>query len=237
MSYSGTWYPPPERLVLSADEIHVWRANLRVPGQQLESYYHTLSLDERTRAAKFHFSKDHNDFVAARGILRNILARYLGQDAAALRFCYNSAGKPAVMPVPQNRELQFNLAHSHGLALYAFACSPVGIDLEWIQPWRYDPEIAEMLFSSRERSELMNLPEQERAEAFFRNWVCKEAYVKARGQGLSIPLRSFDVCIKSAAAAPRLSDPQWSVQTFTPGLSYVAAVVVEGHGRELRLFE
>jgi 4'-phosphopantetheinyl transferase len=142
-------------------------------------------------------------------------------------------------------ELGFNLAHSHELALYAITRGrEVGIDLERIRSNLVDEQIAERFFSPREVVVLRGLPTHRQREAFFNCWTRKEAYVKAKGQGLSIPLDQFDVSLAPGEPAALLSTqwhPQeasrWSLQKLNPGCGYVAALAVEGHDWQVKCWQ
>jgi 4'-phosphopantetheinyl transferase len=205
----------------------------------------TLTPDETGRAERFFFEKDKNHFVAARGVLRDILSRYLSTEPAQIRFQYNDYGKPALGPTFVQSGLTFNLSHAHGLALYAIAHHrQVGIDLEYIRALSDIEQIAERFFSNREQAAFRSLPDAQKRAGFFNCWTRKEAYIKARGQGLSFPLDRFDVSLRPGAPAALLEvkdDPQerarWSLQSLTPAPSYVAAVAVEGFGWQLKQWQ
>lgn len=229
-------------LTMGSDEVHVWQASLSLTVSSLQSLQQTLTIDERTRAEQFRFQQDREHFIAARGLLRTILSRYLGVEPNHLRFCYNSNGKPALIPSYGGDTLRFNLSHSYGLALYAVTRDQgIGIDLEYVRtniPWQ---EMAEQFFSSRENGMLRSLPVDLQPKAFFNCWTRKEAYIKATGKGLSIPLNQFDVSLVPGEPAALLStqwDPQeaarWSLQELILGPKYVAALAVEGDRCQLK---
>ena len=134
--------------------------------------------NERERAARFHFQKDRDHFVAARGILRLILGHYLDQPPEQLRFSYGPFGKPSLAGEADGQQLQFNVSHARGLALYAFARGrALGIDIEYVRADLAGDEIAERFFSRQEVSALRALPENARTHAFFNCWTRKEAYM------------------------------------------------------------
>jgi len=235
------WRSPPETLTLGCDEVHVWRATLDKTPSRIQSFLSNLAPDERARAEQLYFERDREHFIVARGVLRAILSGYLNRVPASLSFCYSSYGKPALAGESDWDAIRFNVAHSHGVAVYAVARGrEVGIDLERI---RFDlalAEIAERFFSRREVAMLRTLPTEVQRQAFFRCWTCKEAHIKARGQGLSLPLDQFDVSLASGEPAAVLAtqpDPseasRWSLQELAPGPGYVAALAVEGHGWRL----
>jgi 4'-phosphopantetheinyl transferase len=212
-------------MVLGSDEVHVWRASLDQNPPRID----TLAADERARAARFYFEKDRAQFTAARGALRAILGCYLDRAPETLAFSYGPFGKPALADEPA---IHFSVSHSHGVALYAVTrkCE-IGIDLERI---RFDlafAEIAERYFSRAEAAMLRTLPLAVQRDAFFRCWTRKEAYVKARGEGLSLPLDQFD--LSSASGEPQ----GWSLQDLVPAPDYVAALAVAAQGCSLACWQ
>jgi 4'-phosphopantetheinyl transferase len=232
---------PLRNLALSADEVHLWHATL--DEQLVDSLEHLLSQDELSRANRFHFAKDRNHFIVARGLLRKLLAAYLGIGCGALRFSYGEKGKPSLEP-DQRGSINFNLAHSHGMAIYAFSRGrELGVDLEFIKEDLEAEKIAERFFSRHEVDVLRSVPDELRKQAFFNCWTRKEAYIKARGEGLSMPLDEFDVSLAPGEAAALLKnhrDPaevsRWSMQSIPVLPGYVAALVVEGHEWRLKSF-
>lgn len=200
-----------------------------------------LSDDERRRAGRYYFQSDREHFIAARGVLRSILSYYLNVDARELRFGYGTYGKPALMLPSDAADLRFNLSHAGGLALYAVTRDrAIGIDLEYLRADMECMQIAARFFSPREHAMLCALPTAARLEAFFTCWTRKEAYIKARGEGLALPLDQFDVSLTPGEPAQLLGvrsdldDPgRWSFQGLSPGPGYIAAVAVEGHSWHL----
>jgi 4'-phosphopantetheinyl transferase len=232
------WRSPPETLVLGCDEVHVWRATLNQTPSQIQSFRHNLAADEQARAERFHFERDRGHFIVARGVLRAILGGYLKRAPECLSFCYSSHGKPALAGESDGDAIRFNVSHSHGIALYAVTRGrEVGIDLERIRSNLAVAEIAERFFSRREAAMLRTLSTEEQREAFFRCWTRKEAYLKARGEGLSLSLDQIDVSLAPGepdvvpGTQPDSSEAsRWSLQELTPAPGYVAALAVEGHG-------
>jgi 4'-phosphopantetheinyl transferase len=233
-----SWHSPPENLVLGCNELHVWRANLDQTSSQIQTFHHSLAADEQARAERFYFERDRQHFIVARGVLRAILGGYLNRAPECLSFCYSSHGKPALAGESNGDAIRFNVSHSHGVALYAVTRGrEVGIDIERI---RFDlavAEIADRFFSPREVAMLRTLPREAQRQAFFRCWSRKEAYSKARGEGLSLSLDQFDVSLapgEPAAVLGTQRDPSeasgWSLQELTPAPGYVAAFAVKGHG-------
>jgi 4'-phosphopantetheinyl transferase len=207
----------------------------------VRSLHRTLAPDEQARAERFYFRKDRERFIVARGLLRVILSRYLDTKPGQLRFCYGLNGKPSLVTTPGQDTLNFNSSHSQGLALYAITRNrEIGIDLEYIDTDFACEQVAEQFFSSREKATLRTLPTKMKHEAFLTCWTRKEAYIKARGEGLSFPLDQFDVSMipgEPALLANTRGDPQeasrWSLRELRPSTSYMAALAVEGHGWRL----
>ncbi len=214
---------------LSSNEIHIWQASLDQPTERWQTLAELLSPDETIRANAFHFERDQRRFIVARAVLRLLLGHYLNSGARDLKFVYGTKGKPSVANEPS---LQFNVTHSHELALYAFGThQPLGIDLEYQRTVTDMQGIARGNFSAHENAIFNALPDHLKQEAFFNCWTRKEAYIKALGEGLSHPLDSFDVTFVPGEPA-RLLDvygfpdeaAQWSFHAFTPHPDYIAAL-------------
>ena len=231
-----SWNSPPLDLTLDLGEIHVWRVSLAQTESCLQSLQQTLSTDERTKADRFRFPKDRSQFIVSRGALRAILSRYLNISSHILRFDYNPYGKPSLIVAQGGNTLRFNLSHSRGMALIALTKNrDIGVDIEGINPNFSCLEIAEKFFSPLENSVLGSLPEHLQATAFFTCWTRKEAYIKAVGKGLSIPLNQFDVSLAPGEPAALLNvegNPEevskWSLIELFPSSDMVAAVAVAG---------
>jgi 4'-phosphopantetheinyl transferase len=214
-------------LDIGDNEVDVWRASLQCEPDFLKRLEATLSDNEKNRAARFHFARDRQFFVAARGILRHLAGAYLKRAPSQLLFHYGPAGKPSISQENLGCPIRFNLSHARRTALYAFARDrEVGIDLEGIRSDFAAEAIAERFFSSNEVAELRALPAELQAEGFCNCWTRKEAYVKARGEGLQIPLHSFDVALSPGSPAQffRGVEPCWNLVAFTPEPNYVAAL-------------
>jgi 4'-phosphopantetheinyl transferase len=198
-----------------------------------------LAADERERARRYRFDRDRVRFVAARGTLRLILSRYAGCPAARIPIARGPHGKPRL--AGEAARLQFNLAHSCGSAVLAVSRErSLGIDLEWIR--RVDEaRIAARFFSANERAAVLQQHGSARRRSFFSCWTRKESYVKALGQGLSIPLHGFDVqaCAERPAQLVRTDwsadeASRWRLCDLPPLRGYAAALAVEGHDWRLR---
>ncbi len=218
----------------ASDEVHSWCVSLDVPPETSAGLYATLTNDERNRSARLRFERDRRRFVVARGVLRKLLGRYLGIPPGSVRFVYNAFGKPELSPELGGR-LKFNLSHSADLALIAIAVdAEIGVDLEFIREQSDWAEIARCFFSAAERDRLNRLPSHLYPQAFFSCWTKKEAYVKARGEGLAIPLTSFSVPLLDGTPTDAVLARRWSLYTLQPAPGYIGALAVEGRGRRLR---
>lgn len=232
--------PPPPDLQLLKGQIHIWSASLDQPELQFQRLYQTLSLDEDDRAKRFVFERDRRHFAICRGILRAIVARYLSVSADSVSFKYGTNGKPGLVDSSGNETFFFNLSHSEGLALYAFTRDQeVGVDLECMRDISELEQLAERIFSVREIEIFRSLAEGRKKEAFFNGWTRKEAFVKALGDGLSLPLDNFDVSFVLGEPAKLISIEDnsneisgWSIQDLLPAHNYVAAFAVKS-----RVFE
>jgi 4'-phosphopantetheinyl transferase len=227
----NSWIPSPVELDIADGDIHLWRAYLDCEETQLRRFEATLASDEKDRAHRFFFQRDRDNFVATRGILRELLGRYVSRPPREIEFGYAPYGKPALMAKGFGRPIQFNLSHSHGLALFAFAVGRnLGVDVELVRADFGGDDIAERYFAPQEVEELRKLPASLQAEAFFLCWTRKEAYVKARGEGLQIALNSFHVSL--TPGQPELlhsvDSLRWSLRSLRPDQRYVGALVGEG---------
>ena len=145
--------PPTQLLELFPSEIHVWRAKLALDAAELERLQKILSSDEQARAERFFFGKDRQRFIASRGILREILSRYVKREPARLEFTYSRFGKPSLASEISGDNIHFNLSHSNGLALYAVSrISQIGVDLEAVNRTVPCEQIAQYFFSPQDEA-------------------------------------------------------------------------------------
>lgn len=238
------WNTSPERPELGPNDIHIWRASLDQSTTREQLFRKLLTADELLKADRFRFEKDRRHFTVARGVLRKLLSSYLGCSPATLQFDYSDYGKPS-LTADYASALRFNLAHSGGVALYAFTkVGEIGIDLEFIRPEFTGDEIARRYFSAREVASLECLVEQKRHQAFFNCWTRKEAFIKAKGLGLSLGLDQFDVTLAPDEAAAVLHTrwdeteaPRWSLRAIDVGAGFAGAIAIESHDWQGSYFE
>jgi 4'-phosphopantetheinyl transferase len=229
----------PGHAELGGREVHLWTVRLQATEAESASLLSSLSQDERVRAERFHFARHRRAFVLGRAVLRALVGSYLGIAPPEVAFTYGSKGKPALPDI--GSPLRFNASNSSDLAAYAFTqgCE-IGVDIEQSRRLVDMEDIAARFFAPEEASELMQLSEAERSVAFFNCWTRKEAYIKAVGDGLSVPLDSFRVSLRPGVAPEIVSlggsaeaAACWTLQEFTPGEDYVGAVAYPGRPRLL----
>ena len=215
--------------------VFVYRAALAVAPERLREYAALLAPDETERAANYRFDRDRNRYIVGRGILRVLFASILSASPESLRFSYSPFYKPALIQPDDAPQLHFNLAHSEDAALFAFAWDrTLGVDIEAVKSDTPCDELAQNYFAEAECAAYFNLPEPERRAAFFRIWTRKEAYVKARGEGLSLPLSHFDVSSGEADARLLTTRPdageadRWRMANLSLGDNFAGALVAFG---------
>ncbi|HKP77029.1 MAG TPA: 4'-phosphopantetheinyl transferase superfamily protein [Longimicrobiaceae bacterium] len=239
------WLPGPARPRLAEGEVHVWRASLLASPGELARLHELLSDEEKVRAARFRYDLHRGRFIAGRGIQRLLLARYLDADPAALRYRQAAHGKPMLDGPAAESGIRFNVTNAEDGLLLALATGrELGVDLEPLHRAVDRDAVARRFFSVPENEVYDTIPEEQRDAAFFTCWTRKEAYIKAVGDGLSMPLDCFDVTLRPGEPARLLAtrgDPQqverWTMRALDPGPGWLAALVVEGAAAEVRLFD
>ncbi len=226
--------PPAHKVV------HLWSAGLEPPPARVEELRRLLTVEEAARADRFRFDRHRRRFIVRRGVLRLLLAGYLGQDPARVRLEEGDKGKPFVPQAaaePASR-LHFNLSDSRDLAVYAFTRgAELGVDVEVLRPMPDAQSIAESFFSAEEQERLRRVPPERKARAFFNCWTRKEAYIKAIGEGLSEPLDRFSVTLLPEEPARFVhlgGDPEraagWTLHHLVPEEGTVGGLALEGDG-------
>ncbi len=218
--------PPP----LEPGHIHIWRYRLDQPLENLTGQESLLAPGELDRASRYLFPLHRNRFIVGRAQLRKILGGYLGTPPAAISFAYSEFGRPTLSPILHPAGFAFNVSHSEDLWLLAVSLTPVlGIDVERFRTDFGGEDIARSNFAPNEFRELMSLPERVRPQAFFNCWTRKEAYVKALGGGLQIPLDSFEVTLRPGDPPKFLrgASDDWNLLSFVAEEGYQAAVACQ----------
>ncbi len=232
---SDSWLVPSSFPTLNENEVHIWRASLDVADDQLAKFRATLSPDECERADRF-IRKVHGDrFTASCGILRLLLSRYLDIDAKEIGFEYGKHGKPSIGKRGNAIDLRFNLSHSGDVAVFAFAVGrELGVDIEAPKASHDFPAMAKRYFSHEEVDALFALPEEKFQDTFYACWTRKEAYIKARGEGVSFALNKFAVSVEPGEQ-PRLlfsklapeDIHRWVFHNIRPEADVVGALAIE----------
>ncbi len=229
------WHKPLTPPILANNQAHIWRASLDVPAGEIERLTTFLSPDEIVRANKFKFARDKKRFIAARGILRELLANYLQITANQIEFSYSDRGKPHLAASIPDLSLQFNLSHSQNYALYGFTRNcRLGIDLEYLRSMNDAAKIAKRFFSAAESELISSLTADKQKRVFFQLWTAKEAYLKATGEGLAGLLSEIEISITPESSVTLLSvqgnvetAANWAMTSFVPVTDYVGTVVIE----------
>lgn len=222
----------------SRGEVHVWRAPLgRTRAADALLLSSVLDSHELYRARRFHFERDRTRYIAAHAAVRSILGGYLGVPPRQVKFTRGLRGKPILGGEYASAGLTFNLSRSENLALVAVTRDrDIGVDVELI---RRDIPLDEISahFTRAERALLGELPRPQRAGACFQLWTRKEAYLKATGDGLMVPLSRVGVAARviateasraPASVAARSHVSRWSLEDLTPAPGYAAALAVAG---------
>ena len=226
------WPVAPREIAYAAGEVHVWRLDLSRANARDPRFWSWLSQDEQQRASRFVFARDRDRFVLARAGLRQLLGAALGLAPQAPAFAANDYGK---LRLAAGGGPAFNLSHSGERALYAVACDrEVGVDVEAIRADLARDGDVTQFFSAAEIADLRALPAAAQVDGFFACWTRKEAYIKGRGMGLSMPLDRFRVSLDAAHARLVADDDdptataRWHMHTLSAGRGYAAAVAADG---------
>jgi len=240
-----SWQTPPTDLSLPVDEVHVWRVDLDAAPEVVEYCMTVLSASELARAQRYVFERHRRRWSVARATLRLILGRYLKTVPGAFEFDLNKFGKPSLTTPYKETNLEFNLSHSDEIAVYAFTYNRlIGIDVEYMRTDLNYDGMARHSFSPQEQQIIFKLEGEEKRQAFFRGWTCKEAYAKALGKGFSQAFDKFTVSLlppQPFALVQQDEDEgeltRWSFRDLEVAPDYAGALVVEGEGWVGRLWD
>ncbi|HEX3470576.1 MAG TPA: 4'-phosphopantetheinyl transferase superfamily protein [Silvibacterium sp.] len=227
---------------LEKGEVHIWRLEPE-PAVELSHYFHLLDRGEQDRAGRFRFQHLTRSFIVDHGRLRLILGAYTRSNPEDLVFSLNKFGKPRLEDLDSG--LRFNLSHTEGLTLLALCLdAEIGIDVEAVRPMEDWQEVARSHFSIRENDALKSTIRSDRQNAFFRCWTRKEAFLKANGHGLSMPLDSFAVSLAPEEFPALLDcawDPhetsRWLLFSLELGQKFIGALAIENHEWKIRSFD
>jgi len=222
---------------LPADVIDLWFTFPdEISDERLLSRYEQLLTDEeRTQWRRFYFARHRHQYLVTRALVRSTLSCYADVSPPDWRFSRNAYGKPEIMPGLTELPIRFNLSHTDGLVLCGVVLRhDLGVDVEYRERKNAALNIAEHYFSAREIDDLLKLPAGEQKSRFFDYWTLKEAYIKARGMGLSLPLDQFSFHL-DGNRPPGISfddrfadDPRhWQFWRIKASEQHVAAVAVK----------
>jgi 4'-phosphopantetheinyl transferase len=251
MSISDPAFQLESPLALPESEVHLWRLDLEALAAGEDHWHKLLSADEQDRARRFLVPRVREHFLATRGMLRSILGGYLEVDPRTVLFQYSAKSKPSLAPAHSATGISFNVDHSGGVALLAFCRNrEIGVDVERMRRDLDVETLAHRFFSPAEQKQLAATARDENSggtsnadkfEAFFRCWTRKEAFIKAKGEGLWLPLDQFDVSVSAGAENALLATrpdeaeaSRWSLREIEVPPGYVAALCVAGHDFRVR---
>jgi 4'-phosphopantetheinyl transferase len=220
--------------------VQLWLLPLLEPSCPLDDLMNLLNDEEQKRAARFQFENDRRAFVVSHGLLRMLLGARLGLAPADVPIVQEPGEKPLLAGAG---ELDFNLSHSGEWGLVGLATTDIGVDIEMVRPMSDRDHIAKRFFAPSETAALAALPEAEREDGFFACWTRKEAYVKARGLGLTAPLDGFEVTVEPRASPALLTIGGsredavcWSLWGGRPAAGVFAAAAIRRPHATFRLY-
>ncbi|MEO1519422.1 MAG: 4'-phosphopantetheinyl transferase superfamily protein [Cyanobacteria bacterium J06633_2] len=222
---------------LNDTDVHLWQVILSCGIDQQQTYYATLSSDERARADRFKFEHLRHRFIIGRGVLRELLGRYLAIAPGEIRFTYGRYGKPTLDQAVHSTSISFNLSHSNTMALLVFCRKGmIGVDVEHIRSSVDALALSKRFFTPHEYHHICSCASEQAIAEFFRLWTCKEAYLKATGEGLA-GLQTIEVDVKgdaepSVRVHQRSINTQphrsyaWNLAQCQPSPNYVGAIAL-----------
>ena len=230
----GRWLSAPDPLPPLGDDAHVWAVELDAPGCDAGLWRARLAPDEQARADKFKFDRDQRRYVIAHAALRDILARYTHTGAADLQFNQGANGKPKLAAQFSACGIDFNLSHSHETALVAVNDRhEIGVDIEYVKSDFEIFAVANRFFTKREVAALRALPPALWRRAFYKCWTSKEAFLKAKGTGLSGQLDEMEIALDGESVRINASVPGWWLTALDPFDGYEVAVVTRNKPAEV----
>ncbi len=240
MSDLDHWEPASSCDFNLKDQAHIWKIPLNISNAHSKQFLRSFDDGERERAKRFYFEKDRKSYISTRGQLRFLLGKYLQRVPTDFKFSYNEWGKPFL----KDMNIQFNVSHSKAVGLLGFCLDhPIGVDIEWKRPDFGGLKIARRFFSDSEISELEGLSGKDQLQGFFNAWSRKEAYIKAVGKGLAIPLGKFSVSLapnKECAIRNTDHDPEaihkYKLINVNSDPEYASAVVVHSNIEQIRFY-
>jgi len=231
---------------LGSGEIHLWLAFYDEIGDENlhAAYRELLAPAEREQEPRFYFARDRRRYLITRALVRTVLSRYAPVDPAEWVFTTNAYGRPEIGNAEAaDANLSFNISHTHSLIVLGVTRGrALGVDVENFRAREVSLDIATHYFAPREVTALSSVPVHEQQYRFFEYWTFKEAYIKARGMGLSLPLDKFSFHYPDdrgvgIAIEPELADDpsRWQFWQYRPAADYLLAVCAERGAEPPRL--
>jgi 4'-phosphopantetheinyl transferase len=232
-SHYSHWQKAPKDIELGKKDIQLWRIDLHAFQENSDKFFPFLSSEEKKRSERFYFERDKKNYIITRGVLRKLLGNLLQRPPSSIHLTYGEHGKPFLKKKNHEPDIRFNVSHSKNFALIAFTLGrDIGVDVEYIRKLKHI-SIARRFFSDDEVKDILSLPSSDQLEAFFSCWTRKEAYIKAKGGGLSLPLRSFTVSPSQHRPASLIYTykhleevSKWSIYDVVINDKYKAALAV-----------
>lgn len=242
--HTRKWKTASKPDILQDNEAHIWHIDIKKTDHELECYHNLLSINEKEQANRFYFDRDRIRHIITHGVLRLLISGYLGIKHNDIYYNYNKYRKPE-LPTVANKKLCFNLSHSGTYIVYAFSWNrELGIDIEKIKTIKDADSIVGRFYSEHENNDYFSLPDTVRSKAFFNCWTRKEAYIKARGDGLHFPLNRFSISI-NPDDPPVLIDvkdeplekDRWHFHEFKVNDEYCSVIAIEDKKIVFRYFQ
>ena len=220
---------PSSSVILTENEVHIWLVQTNGESISPGDFKDLLSSIEQDRASKFKFETHRRRYITAHAALRSILSLYVNRPARELQFAWGPYGKPKMASIHDQKKIAFNLSHSHEAAVIAVAQGrEIGVDVEWVREDFAFDELAQGFFTTREVAALHALPPHLQRKAFYKCWTSKEAFLKAKGTGLSGQLDEVEIVLTDHVVRVQGKIPNLSLIELTVYAGYVAALVVDG---------
>jgi 4'-phosphopantetheinyl transferase len=232
-------------LSLVSGEVHLWFAYPDQVNKKslIDEYVAMLSVDEQDSYHRLQQPEHKQEYLVSHALLRTALSQYADNAPSDWQFLYNNFGKPSVLTTGQASLLRFNLAHTNGLAVCAISKTEVGVDVEYHSKSQALLDMADHYFSTAEVKELGCLPIDEQEAYFFRYWTLKEAYIKAKGEGLQIPSSDFGFQFSKTGkiifippTEEQIDAEDWSFNSLLLAENYTAAIAVNSRENSLQIF-
>ncbi|MCW8957014.1 MAG: 4'-phosphopantetheinyl transferase superfamily protein [Gammaproteobacteria bacterium] len=215
------WLKPNPSPQLNTGSVDIWLFQLNIAEPRIKQLYPLLSAEEKDRSERLINFIHRKRMIAAHGFMRSVLSLYLQRPPESLEFIRANRGKPSLIQLTNEADIQFNLSHSHNLAILAVADSQaLGIDIEFMDRKHEWKKIIHRFFSNTEQAAIFKLPEAQQELAFYQVWTRKEAHMKVTGQGLHLGPGQFTVSVPPEAAAfienhKQPDDRQWYMQDLS----------------------